>query len=414
MKQNSGIVLKSIIVVALVGALSLHVLSPAKGAGNTPVYVLGVSNPTDPLIVDLQSLTSSVTILSSVAGLTTINLGSILYIDGSWLASTSSTNPTILPTIVQTVLAGVPSVVVRGDPSILANSISGLLKFQNPGLPLIAEGVQVSGTLTGGTRQGAVLRVISGFDYSVAAEFQWAIQLLQSSPTTILAPIGGSLEHSTRAAVVPQDGTGPFWTRILRGSVDTGDHFKPYGHINTTFLIYELQNSGSANSKWFNIFTNQTVTPGASIPGYNMTYRNYLETTSAHPNNQTTNIFVNNGPATQTSSGPLTVTYSIGTTAGSFNDTVTSTQTMSYFLKNANVTNTSASPNVGWTHTIAGGTSAGKLTLQFVPGWTDEVSQQYPMNVSGDLVTTFASFSNSNTPQTLSPPNDVSFQIFGG
>jgi hypothetical protein len=153
------------------------------------------------------------------------------------------------------------------------------------------------------------------------------------------------------------------------------------------------------------------MTPGAAVFG--SSYRNYLETMSAVPNNQTTNIFVSNGPASQVSSGPTTVTYSIGTFAGSFNDTVTSTQTMSYFLKNANVNDNSTYPNVSWIHTISGGTSAGKLTLQFIPGWTDEVAQSSRLTISGNLVATFATFSNNMTP-TSTASTDVSFAIFGG
>jgi hypothetical protein len=260
-----------------------------------------------------------------------------------------------MPAVVQTVLTGVPSVVVRADPSILANSVSGLMKFGNPGLLLIAEGVHLTGALTGGIQQGALLRVISGFDYSVAAEFQWATQQIsQSSPLPVLAPL--SEEQTTRPTTVTQAPTGPYWLLLLQASTDTSDHFAPYGQVTTTFSIYKLQNSGSTSSKWFDIFTNQTVTPGAVAFGSN--YRNYLDTSNAHPNNKTTNIFVSNGPASQVSSGPNTVTYSIGTFAGSFNDTVTSTQTMSYFLKNSNVTNTSTTP------TSAGSTRSTAEPLQ--------------------------------------------------
>src|SRR5260370_711287 len=131
MKQLSSIILRAITVIALIAALSIHPLGPVKGASNTPVYVLGVSNPTDSLIIDLQSLTSSVTLLNSVTGVTSLAQGSILYIDGTWLASTSSLDLTIIPTIIRTVLAGVPTVVVRGDPSIIANSISGMMKYEN-------------------------------------------------------------------------------------------------------------------------------------------------------------------------------------------------------------------------------------------------------------------------------------------
>jgi len=416
LKQFSKILLRAIIALALVTALSLHPLGPVRAATNANVYVLGVSNPTDPLITDLQSLTSSVTLLTSVTSLLTLSPSSILYIDGSWLATASSLDPLVMPVIVQTVLTGLPTVVVRGDPSILANSVSGLMKFDNPGLPLIAEGVHVTGTLANGIEQGALLRVIAGFDYSVAAEFQWASQQIpQSSSLPILAPMG-SMGRSTGPDTITQDSPQPYWLSLIQASTDTGTNFQPYGQVITTFLIYELQNSGSTSSKWFDIFTNQTMIPGAKA--FHSSYRNYLETSSAQPGNQTTNIFVSNGPASQVSSGPFTVNYSIGTFAGSYNDTVTSTQSMSYSLKSANVTNTNPNPNntnpgVGWIHTINGGTSAGKVTLQFIPGWTDEVSQNNPAQVSGTVVATFATFSDSTTT-TSTMSTGINFAFSGG
>src|SRR5712664_557939 len=119
MKQYSDIILRAFIVLALVTALSLHPLGSVRGANNTPVYVLGVLNPADPLITDLQPLPPAVTILTSTTSLTTLSPNSILFIDGSWLASASSIDPTVMPAIVQTVVAGLPTVVVRGDPSLL-------------------------------------------------------------------------------------------------------------------------------------------------------------------------------------------------------------------------------------------------------------------------------------------------------
>jgi len=408
--------LKGVIVLALVTVLSLHPLGPVRAATNAHVYVLGVSNPTDPLITDLQSLTPSVTILTSVASLLTLSPSSILYIDGSWLATASSLDPLVMPVIVQTVLTGLPTVVVRGDPSILANSVSGLMKYDNPGLPQIAEGVHVTASLAGGLKQGSLLRVIAGFDYSIAAEYQWATQQIpQSISLPVLAPMSSG-SRSTNPASITQDPASPYWLSLIQATTDTGTHFKPYGQVITTFSIYQLQNSGSNSSKWFDIFTNQTMIPGAVV--FHSSYRNYLETSNAQPGNQNTNIFVSNGPASQISSGPTTVTYTIGTFAGAYNDTVTSTQSMSYFLKNANVTNTnpnpnSTNPNVGWIHTISGGTSAGKLALQFIPGWTDEVAQSYPAEVSGTVVATFATFSDSITT-TSTASTGVSFAFSGG
>ena len=402
MKKNSRNILRIMVVLSIVAAMSIRPLGPVKAASNTPVYVIGVSNPTDPLIVDLGSLTSSVTILSSIAGLTTLSPSSILYIDGSWLASVSSLDHTVIPTIDQTVLAGIPAIVVRGDPSILAGSISGLMKLQNPGLPLIAEGVHVIGTLADGTKQGTLLRVISGFDYSVAAEFQWANQqIAQPGVPTTFAPLPSTQQFS-KPVIVTQNPTGPFWQFVLKASTDTSDHFRPAGQVITTFTVYELQNSGSANFKWFNIFSNQTMIPGA-VAFSNSTYRNYLETAFSNPNGQY-NTYVSNGPPSQFSSGSTTVSYSIGT--------VDSTQSMSYFLKNTNVTNTSSAPNVSWTHTITGQTAAGKLILQVIPGWTDRVVQTQPLNIQGNVTVTFATFSNSQVTSTSS--TGVAFGIGGG
>jgi len=389
MKQNSRNILRIIVVLAIVATMSIRPLGPVKAASNTPVYVLGVSNPTDPLIIDLQNLTSSVTILTSVTSLTTLSTSSILYIDGSWLASISSLDPTVIPTLVQAVLAGLPAVVVRGNPAILANSISGLLKLQNPGLPLIAEGVHVIGTLTSGTRQGTLLRVISGFDYSVAAEFQWANQqIAQLGAPTTFAPLATTAQNS-KPALITQVSNGPYWRFILQASTDTGTAFKPNGQVITTFTVYELQNSGSTNFKWFNIFSNQTMIPGTIV--FNSNYRNYIETAFSHPSDQY-NTYVSNGPPSQFSTNSGSVSYSIGTQ--------NSTQSMSYFLKNTNVTNTSSSPNVSWVHTIDGQTAAGKIALQVIPGWTDRVVQTQPLNIQGNVTVTFATFNNSQPTNT--------------
>ena len=389
MKENSRIILRIVVVLALVVAMGVRPFGPVKAASSTPVYVLGVSNPTDPLIIDLQSLTSSVTILTSVTGLTTLSTSSILYIDGSWLATVSSLDPTVIPTIDQTVLAGLPAVVVRGHPSILVASISGLMKLQNPGLPLIAEGVHVIGTLADGTKQGTLLRVISGFDYSVAAEFQWANQqIAQAGVPTTFAPLA-TTDQSSKPTIITQASTGPYWRFILQASTDTSDNFRPYGQVITTFTVYELQNSGSTSFKWFNIFSNQTMIPGTIV--FNSNYRNYVETAFSQPSDQY-NTYVSNGPPSQFNSGSSPLSYSIGAQ--------NSTQSMSYFLKNTNVTNTSSSPNVSWVHTIDGHTAAGKLALQVIPGWTDRVVQTQPLNIQGNVAVTFAIFNTSQPTNT--------------
>jgi hypothetical protein len=317
-----------------------------------------------------------------------------------------------VPIIVQAVMAGLPTVVVRGDPSLLANSISGLMKFSNPGLPLIAEGVHLTGISAGGVQQGALLRVISGFDYSVSAEFQWTVQQLPQTPTLpILAPLATNAQ-GTRPTAITQDSPGQaYWLLLLQATSDSGEYFTPYGSVISTWDLYGLQNSGSTNYKWFDIFTNQTVTPGVSA--YHSSYRNYLETTSANSSDPTANIFVSNGPTSQISSGPTTVKYTIGTIAGVSNANVTAPQTMSYFLKSSNVTDTSNSTNVGWIHTIDGGTAAGKLTLQYIPGWTDEVSQGNQLQINGNLAVTFATFSNSETSTSTATTN-LTFELVGG
>jgi hypothetical protein len=401
MKENSRNILRIMVVLAIVAAMSIRPLGPVKATSNTPVYVLGVSNPTDPLIIDLQNLTPSVTILTSITGLTTLSTSSILYIDGSWLASVSSLDPTVIPTIDQTVLAGIPTIVVRGDPSILVNSISGLMKLQNPGLPLIAEGVHVIGTLPSGTDQGALLRVISGFDYSVAAEFQWANQqIAQLGAPTTFAPLP-TTDQSSKPTIIAQTSTGPFWRFILQASTDTGTTFNPYGQVITTFTAFELQNSGSTTFKWFNIFSNQTMIPGVIV--FHSNYRNYIETAFSRPSDQY-NTYVSNGPPSQISSGSSPLSYSIGAQ--------NSTQSMSYMLKNTNVTNTSNPPNVSWVHTIDGQNAAGKIVLQVIPGWTDQVVQTQPLNIQGNVTVTFATFSNSQVTSTAL--TGVAFGIGGG
>lgn len=401
MKRYNRIIYRTIIVVALVVALSLHPLAPVKAISNTPVFVLGVSNPTDPLITDLQSLTSSVTILSSVTSLATLSPSSILYIDGSWLATASSLDPTIMPIVIQTVLAGLPTIVVRGSPSILADSISGLLRFDNPGQPLISEGLQISGPLITGSRPSSVLRVLAGFDYAVAAEFQWAnrqIPQTTHSPTLSL----NSVRHGLASTPSTTNQQPPSWQFNSNITTDSGDMFRPFGRVISTITSFNLTNSGSTTFSWYNIFTNETFIPGVEIWN-NSTYRNYLETAFSQPGDKTTNFYVDNGPASVSTSGGSTVTFSIGTQAGVSDAVVTSSQTMSYFLKNSNLANTSTASTVGWTQTINGQTAVGKITLQVIQGWTDKVAHCAPLLFQGNSTVTFATFSNSqvtNTAQT--------------
>ncbi len=396
---------------ALTIAMLVHVGSVVATSA-TPTYVLGVSNPLDPLVVDLQSLTSQVTLLPSVSGLASLGGNSILFIDGSWLATASSLDPTVLATIVQTVLSGVPTVVVRGNPAILENSVSGLMKFATPNLPLISDGVQITGALADGTRQATSLKVIAGFDYAIGTEFQWAQQQLARAGAPItLAPLS-TPSRSSGPAIVPQDTStapAPSWSFVIKVTTDTGDFFQPVGRVSTTIKVFRLENSGSGSFKWYNFFFNQTLQPGIQLYGSN--YRNYLEQSFVQANNNN-NLLVDHGPAAMFNAGPSVVTYSIGTQAGVLNATVTSNQTMSYFLKNTNVTDTSSGSNLSWVHSIDGGTSVGKLTLQIIPGWTDRVMVGSPVDVQGSFTTTFAIFSGGTVTHTNS--TYVQFSASGG
>src|SRR5712692_4423194 len=218
-------------------ALAASQIPRASAQSSTPTYVLGVSSSLDPLVVDLQSQTSSLTILSGVSGLSVLGPGSILFVDGAWLQSASSLDPTVLQLLDSTVLNGVPSVVVRGTPTILQNSISGLIKGQVPNLPLIAEGLKIFGTLPGGTDQAAALQVIAGFDYAVSAEFTWAQQHLTSAIPSTFSPLS-SIATST-SKVLPSVTSSPAssWAFVLQLTTDTGSQFQQ-AEIISTFTIF--------------------------------------------------------------------------------------------------------------------------------------------------------------------------------
>src|SRR5882672_1869356 len=124
----------SLLIALAFAAFSPSLFPSAAAQSTTPTYVLGVSSPLDPLVIDLQSHTSSLTILSGVSGLSLLGTGSVLFVDGNWLQSVSSLDPTIVPLLDATVLSGVPSVVVRGTPTILQSSISGLIRGTAPNL----------------------------------------------------------------------------------------------------------------------------------------------------------------------------------------------------------------------------------------------------------------------------------------
>jgi hypothetical protein len=323
-------------------------------------------------------------------------------------------DPTILSSVVKTVLTGIPTVVVRGNPAILENSVSGLMKLSTPNLPLISDGVQITGALADGTRQATSLKVIDGFDYAVGTEFQWAQQQLARAGAPItLAPMGTSTK-SSGPAIIPQDTStapAPSWSFVIKLTTDTGDYFKPNGRVSTTFTVFRLENSQSGSFKWYNFFFNQTLQPGIQI--YGSSYRNYLEQSFVQVNNKTSNLLVAHGPAALFNAGPSVVTYSIGTQTNVLGAAVTSNQTMSYFLKNTNVTDTSSGSNVSWIHSINGGTSVGKLTIQIIPGWTDRVMAGWPVDLQGSVTTTFAIFNGGGTV-TDTKSAYMQFSAFGG
>jgi hypothetical protein len=388
-------------------AISSSQFPRATAQSSTPTYVLGVSSPLDPLVVDLQSQTSSLTILSGVSGLSVVGSGSILFINGTWLQAASSLDLTILPTLDSTVLTGVPSVVVGGTPTILQNSISGLIKGQVPNLPLIGEGLKIFGTLPDGTQQGAALQVIAGFDYAVSAEFTWAQQHITNAIPLTFAPLSTGSTANTKTAttgvLLAATSSPPgSWAFVLQLTTDTGTQFKPMAEIISTFTIFSLQNSGSSTFKWYNFFANQTLIPGSVC--CNSAWRNFSENDSVNVN-PSTNTLVSHGPTSVITSGPTTVTYSIGVTAGVSGAVVTANQTQSYMLKNTNVTDTTQ-PNqtseVGWLHNIDPRSSSGKLPFSIIPGWTDQIPINKGIDLHATFTSTFVTLSGSIVTQTAS------------
>ena len=401
---------KSLLVtLSIILAVLAAPLPSVRAAGNTPTYVLGVTNPTDPLVVDLQGLTSSLTILPGVSSLPLVGGNSILFVDGAWLQSVSSIDPTILSLVAQEALKSIPTVVVRGSASLVADSISGLVSTKVPSLPLISEGVQVFGTLPDGTRQGNTLQVIAGFDYAVQAEFAWAQQLL--AQTSLPAALTNVLaKGKTATSTLPTtSGSGASFAFAGSAKTDTGDAFAPVARVSYNFTFYELQNSGSSTYRWFNFFANETLQPGIMI--YNVPWRTAEEVDNIVLNNQTSNLLVDHGPQLFGTSGPSVLTYSIGPQAGVLGGTTTASQTRSYFLKNTQVTDitTNSTSNIGWDHQIDARTSAGKLTFSIIPGWTDRITIPGRIDLRGALTSYFDNFSNNTTNSTV-----LRFSIFGG
>lgn len=375
--------------------------------GNTPTFVLGVTSPTDPLIVDLQALTSSISVLPGVTSLSLVGTNSILYVDGAWLQSVSSLNPAILTTIAQEPLKGIPTIVVRGSPSILADSISKLVGTKVPNLPLISEGVQVIGTLPDGTPQGNTFQVIAGFDYAVQAEFTWAQQLLsQTTSTSLLTKTNTRGFVPAVTAPIASSGT---WAFAASARTSSGDYFNNTARITYEFTVFSLQNSGSSSYRWFNFFSNETLQPSISYSTNN--WRTAEEADNVVLNNQTSNLIVAHGPQFFGTSGPSVLTYTIGTQAGVLNAAITANQTQSYPLKNTQVTDTTtnSTSNIGWDHQINARTSSGKLTFSIIPGWTDRVTTPGSIDLRGSLTSSFDDFT-TNSVRSIT----LGFSIFGG
>lgn len=390
----------------IIASVSVQPVRLAAGTTNTPTYILGVSNPLDPLIVDLSSLTSSLAILPSPSYLSTVSPNSLLFVDGGWLSNATSLNPTILSLLVATALQGTPTVTVRGpNPSLISQSISGLFRWHPQNTPLISEGVSVTSTLPNGDRTGAILQVIAGFDYAVQREFGWAqAQLPQASTLSASAPPPQTLGQS-RFTTAPQISysSPPFWSQRAILTVDTGNYYAPQGRIITTATVFSLENSGSTTYTWYNFFFNQTIMPGIMI--YNSDWRTYTTNAAVQSTNTTSTWIVSHGPGTVISSGPTVVNYNIGVAAGALGASVNSTQSQSYPIKNTNVTDTSP-PNsvssVSWIHTVDARSGAGTLTLTVIPGWTFRLFQAAYLSYQGTFIVTFAELKGNTVYNTYS------------
>ncbi len=403
-----------IAVVVVLTIMSALTVNSHAASSSTSTFVLGVSSPTDPLIVDLQGLTSSVTILPGITSLGLVGGNSILFVDGQWLQTASSLDPTVLSLVASKALNAIPTIVIRGSPSILADSISGLLKTRALGLPLISDGVQVFGTLPDGTRQAMVLQVLAGFDYAVQAEFTWAQQLLSRPSPPLALSLTSLASAKTRG---PSTSASPATTSSASSFAflgafvtSTGDQDMPYGRFSYNFTIFRLQNTGSSSYKWYNFFFNETLQPGISL--YNSGWRTAQELDHVTVTNQTSNLLVNHGPLTFGTIGPSSVTYTIGVTNGTLGAATTANQTQSYPLKNTQVTDISQDLfNVGWQHDINARTDAGKLTFSIIPGWTDRIRTDGQISFNGDFTSTFNNIMGGNT-QTHSI--DTTIGVFGG
>jgi len=401
--------IKTILLASLIATVSAFIsIRPVGAIGNTHVYVLGVFNVQDPLIIDLQNLTSSLTILASVSGLSLVGGNSILFVDGSWLASASSLDPTVLSLVAAEPLAGVPTVTVRGNPTLLSSYISGILQWHEPSLPLISEGLKIAGSLSSGTKMSSMLSIVSGFDYAVQTEFNWANNLIAQGPLALTPALSRSSGSKTVTTSANTTTAQPYWEQTTYDSYDTGNYYAPYGRIMTTITAYNLENSNSSGYIWFNVFFNQTIQPGIMI--YNSPWRTSNQYSLVHDQNTTTTLIVSHGPANVYNAGPFVVSYNIGVTAGVLNATVTSTQTMSYSMKHTNVTDTSQYPDVSWLHTINARTTAGTLTFQIVPGFTFRLYSSRYAALQLGIATTFIRLQGN----TQTGSNTVTFGLLPG
>jgi len=400
---------ESILAVALMVSMSFYHVGFVSATSGTPTYVLGVSNPTDPLVLDLQGLSSSVTILPGVSSLSVIGGNSILFVDGSWLVLASSLDPTVLSLVQQKVLSGIPTVAIRGNPGLLDDSFSGLFQVRLPDLPLLANGVRVVGTLADGTMLGSTLLVVAGFDYAVQAEFHWAeAQLSQTSSRSVLAPAARLASSSVLAS---SNTTGISWRLIANATFDTGDQFAPMGRVVSTVSIFRLENSGTSSYRWFNLFVSQTIIPG--IVSYGSTWRVSNEHDHFFPNNSVSELLVGHGPnGNFTSASSSVVTYSIGVNSNFSGAVVNASQTKSYSISHATVTDLSNATDVIINHDIDQRTNAGKLVFQIVPGTTLRVVDNRSIDITGIFTTTFEKLMGSSVVDTKSPI--FSFEAFGG
>lgn len=392
LRKSAHLPLRVILLVGLaLTGISISQPRSVAAQSNTPTYVLGVSSPTDPLVVDLETLTSSLTILSSASSLSLISPSSILFVNGTWLGSAGSAT---LSLVVTTVLNGVPTVVVGGNPAIVQSAISGLLDFGSPNLPLVADGIKIFSTLPDGQRVADSLQIIQGFDYAIQTEFQWAQGLLSQTSTLLAKPM---------SALVPVQSTTstsqPYFLFTGNYTVNTGNYYYPYGRVIANSEVYYLENSNSNTYEWFNFFINDTIQPGSAI--FNSPWRTDYQNSTIHVNNTNTTSIASHGPVgTVQASGPLTVTYSIGVAAGYEGANVTSTQTVNYMLKHANVTDTTQASNnnvtVSWINNIDPRSSSGMSTFQIIPGWTIRLYQHYYPSFQLSFATQFVQLAGSN------------------